>query len=92
FTLTTTDSSTGAGAPFSVSRAYALTIGQGTQTIVFGALSNASLSASPLTLPASASSGLSVTFFSDTTAICTVSGTSLTLIQTGTCTVRAEQA
>nr|WP_314524877.1 Ig-like domain-containing protein [uncultured Brevundimonas sp.] len=76
----------------SVIGTVSLTVDQGTQAISFGALSNALLSAAPLTLSATASSGLAVTFFSDTTAICTVSGTSLTLIQTGTCTIRAEQS
>ncbi|KQY75373.1 hypothetical protein ASD25_12625 [Brevundimonas sp. Root1423] len=92
FTLTATDSSTGAGAPFMASRAYAVTIGLGAQAITFNALPDASLSASPLTLSATTDSGLTVTFFSDTTAVCSVSGVTLNLLQTGTCTIRAEQA
>ena len=75
----------------SATATVSLTVSLGDQTITFNALGNASLSASPLTLAATASSGLSVSVFSDTTAVCTVSGTSLTLLQTGTCTIRAEQ-
>lgn len=85
-----TDSTTGGS--YATSRAYALTIGAGVQTISFNALSNASLSASPLTLAATATSGLAVSFVSQTATTCSVSGTSLTLLQTGTCTIRAEQA
>lgn len=92
FALTATDASTGAGAPFTASQSYAVTIGLGTQTITFDALTDASLSASPLALSATADSGLAVAFYSDTPAVCTVSGVSLTLLQVGTCTVRAEQA
>ena len=92
FTVTATDSSTGTGAPFAGSRAYSLTIGKSNQTITFGALSDASLSASPLTLSATASSGLTVGFTSVTTTICSVTGTTLNLLQTGTCTVNADQA
>ncbi|RZJ96848.1 MAG: hypothetical protein EON88_05515, partial [Brevundimonas sp.] len=86
-----TYSVTGAGGTSNVAT-VSLTVSQGAQTISFGNLADASLSDSPLTVSATASSGLTVTFFSDTTAICTVSGTSLTLLQTGTCTIRAEQA
>ncbi|RYF90650.1 MAG: tandem-95 repeat protein, partial [Caulobacteraceae bacterium] len=86
-----TYSVSGAGGTSNVAT-VTLTVSQGGQTITFGALSDASLSASPLTLSATASSGLAVTFVSETTAICTVSGASLTLLQTGTCTIRAEQA
>ncbi len=67
------------------------TIAQGTQTISFAALSNASLSASPLTLAATASSSLGVTFASATTGVCTVAGNSVTLLTVGTCTIKADQ-
>ena len=64
----------------------------GVQAINFAPRANASLSASPLTLSASASSILTVSFTSSTTAVCTVSGTTLTLLATGTCTILADQA
>jgi len=46
----------------------------------------------PLTLTATASSGLTVSFASQTTSICTVSGTTATFIAGGTCTIQATQA
>jgi hypothetical protein len=45
-----------------------------------------------LSLSASASSGLTVTYSVTTSGICAVSGNSLTLLATGTCTVVANQA
>ncbi len=65
---------------------------QGSQTITFGALSNQPLSASPITVSATASSGLPVRFNSQTPNKCTVSGTTVTLVATGTCTIQATQA
>ena len=65
---------------------------KGSQTITFGALSNEPLSASPITVSATASSGLTVSFNSRTPNKCTVSGTTVTLVTTGTCTIQATQA
>ena len=45
-----------------------------------------------LTLVATASSGLTVSFISQTTSVCTVSGTTATLVASGTCTIQATQA
>ena len=87
FTYTATGPG-GTSAPATVS----LTVAQGTQTITFGALPTVSVTASPLTLAATASSGLTVSFTSQTSPVCTVSGTALTLLQPGTCTVQADQA
>ncbi|HYA17437.1 MAG TPA: hypothetical protein VEF06_08220, partial [Bryobacteraceae bacterium] len=72
---------------------FTLITGAGTtaQTITFGALSNVSFSANPLPLNATASSGLTVIFYSTTTATCTVSGSFLTLVSAGTCSVTAIQ-
>jgi sugar lactone lactonase YvrE len=61
-----------------------------TQTITFGAIANQVVGNS-LTLSASASSGLTVSFASLTTPVCTVSGTTATLVGTGTCTIQASQ-
>jgi len=47
---------------------------------------------SPLTLLATASSGLPVSFASETTGACTVSGTRATFLASGTCTIEATQA
>jgi hypothetical protein len=62
------------------------------QTISFGALPNHTLSDPPFTVSATASSGLAVSFSSLTTAVCTVSGNTVSLLTTGTCTIRASQA
>ncbi len=93
FDITATDgSSGGSGGPYTRTQSYSVTVAKGAQTITFGTLSTASLSASPLTLSATASSTLAVTFASTTTSVCTVSGTTLTLNQTGTCSITASQA
>jgi hypothetical protein len=62
------------------------------QTITFGALPSRTLGASPFKVSATASSGLAVSFASTTTAVCTVSGATVTLIATGVCTIQATQA
>ena len=56
------------------------------------AVADATLAQSPVTVSATASSGLTVSFSSLTTAVCTVSGTSVTLLTIGTCTIQADQA
>jgi len=65
---------------------------QESQTITFGALSNLMLGSAPFTLAATASSGLPVSFASTTTSVCTVSGTTATLVAVGACTIQATQA
>jgi hypothetical protein len=64
---------------------------QGSQTITFGALSNQTLGTPPFTVSATASSGFAVSFASATTAVCTVSGSTVTLVAAGTCTIKATQ-
>jgi hypothetical protein len=61
------------------------------QSISFAALGNQTLGTPPPALSATASSGLTVTFASTTPSVCTVSGTSITLVAAGTCTVTASQ-
>lgn len=61
------------------------------QTITFGAIPTQNVG-TPLTLSATASSGLQVTFTSTTTSVCTVSGTTATFLATGTCSINADQA
>jgi len=65
---------------------------QASQTITFGALSSQALGTAPFMLSATASSGLAVSFASNTPAACTVSGAMVTLVAAGTCTVQATQA
>jgi len=61
------------------------------QTISFPSLAAQSIGTSP-SLTASASSGLPVAFTSSTPSVCTVSGSTATLLTTGICTVVASQA
>jgi hypothetical protein len=64
------------------------------QTIMFNPLSATTLARSPVVVRASASSGLKVAFATTTPRVCTAGGTSgsrITLLRAGTCTVRASQ-
>jgi hypothetical protein len=63
----------------------------GSQTITFGTLPNQALGTPPFTVSATASSGLAVSFASTTSAVCTVSGATVTLAAAGTCTIQATQ-
>ncbi|NDJ14810.1 MAG: hypothetical protein EBY17_27065, partial [Acidobacteriia bacterium] len=70
-----------------------ITVAKRAQTITFGALSSVRLTDSPVTVSATAApSGLTVAFASTTTGVCTVSGTSVTLVAVGTCSLTASQA
>ncbi|MDD2880059.1 MAG: cytochrome c [Rhodoferax sp.] len=62
------------------------------QTITFAGPGAQTLGASPAALSAATSSGLAATFTSATSAVCTVSGTALTLVAVGNCTITANQA
>jgi hypothetical protein len=77
------------GAATPVSQGFQVT--QGSQTITFGALSNKAYGQAPFQVSATASSGLAVSFASTTTAVCTLSGTTVTLVGAGQCTIQATQ-
>ena len=64
------------------------------QTITFTALPNKTYGDSPFDVSsdAAASSGLTVSFRSATTGVCTVSGSTVTIVSAGTCTIDADQA
>jgi uncharacterized repeat protein (TIGR02543 family) len=64
----------------------------GPQTITFGALSNRTMGTGTVTVSATASSGLTVTFTTGNSAICTVSGSVVTLVSPGSCVILANQA
>jgi hypothetical protein len=64
---------------------------QESQTITFGPLSSQAYGTTPFTVSATASSGLTVRFNSETTRVCTVSGTTVSLVSLGTCTIQASQ-
>ena len=61
------------------------------QTITFNALPNHPVSDAPFVITATASSGLTVTFTSLTFSTCAITGTTVTLISGGVCTIRASQ-
>ena len=86
---------TGSGTyPASTSSAQTVTVtsANGTpQTITFNPISSQTVG-TQLTLSATATSGLPVAFASSTTNICTVSGTTANLANTGTCSIVASQA
>lgn len=65
--------------------------GQTAQTITFATPAAQTVGTS-LTLSATASSGLAVSFASSTTSVCTVSGTTATFLIAGTCSTTASQA
>ncbi|GAB3839748.1 hypothetical protein GCM10027610_046120 [Dactylosporangium cerinum] len=67
------------------------TVGRGAQHITFPPPSATAAGAGPVTLTATATSGLPVTFTAATPAVCTVAGAVVTLVRTGTCTVHADQ-
>jgi hypothetical protein len=67
------------------------TVTKASQTITFPSLHNVPLSTGSITVSATASSGLTVAFASTTTKVCTVSGTKVTLVKAGTCTIKATQ-
>ena len=80
------------GAAPAVSRSFAVT--RASQSITFGALAARTMQQTPLTVAATASSGLTVTFTASTPAVCTsggVNGATITLVGAGTCTVRSDQ-
>ncbi len=62
------------------------------QTISFGTPAGQSVGAAPLSLAATSSSGLAVSFASTTPAVCTVSGTVASFVGAGSCGVTASQA
>ncbi len=66
-------------------------VAKGDQTIGFGALTDRRFDEGPVTVSATASSGLTVSFSSATPGVCTVAGTSVTFVAVGTCTVNANQ-
>ena len=68
-------------------------IAKANQTISFTAPSNVLFSeGATVTLNATATSGLTVSFASQTSSVCTVSGTRVSFVSAGTCTIQATQA
>jgi uncharacterized repeat protein (TIGR01451 family) len=63
-----------------------------TQTIAFNPLNNVAYGVAPFTIGATASSNLTVSFSSNSTAVCTVSGAMVTILAVGTCSITASQS
>lgn len=72
-----------------VVRAFEITLG--VQTITFPVIDGVTFGVAPMVLSATATSGLAVSFASSTPAVCTVAGSSLTIVGAGTCGVQASQ-
>lgn len=72
-----------------VARSFSITTRA--QSITFLALPTHSMDDGPLALSASATSSLTVAFSSSTPAVCTVSGTTLSFVAPGMCTLTASQ-
>jgi hypothetical protein len=74
------------------SAAHPVTVNKAAQTITFNALANKKLGDPDFAVTATASSGLTVSFNSQTAGVCTVSGGTVHILAVGTCTIRASQA
>ena len=94
-TCTIKASQTGSSEWNQTTEEQSFTVAKGNQTIAFTKPSSASFNEGSTTVEATAASGLIVTFESETTGICTTSGTSgenITFHNAGTCTIKATQA
>ncbi len=69
-----------------------LTINKADQSITFGQPADKIYGDPAFEVSATATSGLVVSFSSQTTSVCTVSGNTVTIVKSGTCTIRASQA
>jgi len=69
-----------------------LTVGQGTQTITFGALAPITYGATSFSLNGASSSGLPLSYSSSNPAVATISGNTVTIIGAGSATITATQA
>jgi uncharacterized repeat protein (TIGR02543 family) len=79
------------GTWFAAEAIHSFVVSKASQSITFDALSARPFSPNTFSLSATATSGLTVGFTSTTTGICTVSGTAVTMLKSGDCTIRASQ-
>ncbi len=71
---------------------FTLTVAKANQTINFTNPGTKSYSFVPFALTGTASSGLAVSFSSNTPGVCTVAGSNVTTVATGVCSISADQA
>lgn len=71
---------------------YTVTVTKKAQTITFATLTSPKVLGSSASLSATASSGLTVSFSVSPSSVCTLSGTTVSYVAAGTCTVTATQA
>ncbi|MDY0906408.1 MBG domain-containing protein [Pedobacter sp. CFBP9032] len=88
FTITVTESGCGQ----TTSKAFTIVSVSSTQTITFTALPTQTFGNSPLTLTATANSGLPLVYASSNTSVATISGNVLTITGAGTADITASQA
>ena len=83
-----------ASSSYLASDIYPLTfqITRSTQTVAFTAIPSAPIAGKTLSLSATSTSGLPITFQSDSPSICSVNGSSLNLLKSGSCVVEAVQS
>ena len=67
------------------------TVSQGSQTISFAALADREFSDGGFSVSAASDSGLGVTLVSNTPSVCSLSGSAVSLLDTGTCSLTASQ-
>jgi hypothetical protein len=89
-TFTVTAKSTD-GDDLTATATHTYTVSKGTQTITFGPLAAAKLGVPPITLGATSSAGLPVSY-AVRSGPCTVSGSTLTIAGAGSCSITASQA
>jgi len=71
---------------------FTLTVARANQTISFTGPANQNFSSTPIALSATATSSLTVVFTSATPAVCSVTGSNVTMLTAGVCTINANQA
>jgi predicted extracellular nuclease len=75
-----------------VTRSFNVTAALLVQSINFNSLADSTVGAAPFAIAASATSGLAVGFSSLTGTVCSVAGSTVTVLAVGTCTIAANQA
>ncbi|MEQ1517086.1 MAG: putative Ig domain-containing protein [Usitatibacteraceae bacterium] len=83
---------TATGTAPAANQSFTLTIAKANQSITFNNPGARNFSATPFTIAATSTSGINVAFTSNTPSVCTVLGTSVTMVTTGVCSISADVA